>query len=699
MKSTLRRSAGHLGLQACRYATLLVIAHASLEAPIQAQINEWQGGFIGDWADDIKWSGGKPTGGAVAINQAYATVNLTTVESIGSGSLSIGTDNGGTRNFFNVGIGAGLTTGSFSIGSSSTTQGNATVNVTGSGSFLTVQNNLSVAEHGGTALFSVTNGATLTSGSTRLGTLLGASATMTVNNANWVGSSAYADVSVGGTGNATLNLQNHANVELYSLSVNAYHYKSPTVAGSGVVNVNNATLFLAGELAVGGGDPVAAGSAAVYITDGALVTANSVGVGRSAASMNASISVSGAGSKLTVADAGGTAKSMVLSHGELVVSNGGKVEGNLSIATGASNGLITRDDFVSKVTGAGSEIHHMDQTLQIGYYGAGTQIVSDEGTLKAGATGTGVIALGIGKIAASQWNPNPGPPGTGILQIGEGGKAGTIIAAEIQGGGLNKTASGGQATVIFNHNEERYVFSTKLLYGGNSITSGSFKVEHDGPGTTVLTEQNTYNSGTTVKNGTLLVNGQADYLVDEYGSFLTASGTGLGGVSVEAGGVLGGSGDIGGATTIDGTLLTGHETGSLTFLDGLTLNEGSKVRLELSSFQAIDSITIEGDFSMAGRIEIAFVNGFAPTEDFDLKLFDHLGDDQLDYTLSFHFGVEGLSISQSGLYGADLEIAVVPEPSSFLLMALGAGALGWRLKRRKARLMAGMNSSSNPSAI
>jgi len=673
------------------------MVHSFCPAAAQAQTNEWIGGYIGDWTDDEKWSGGTPTGGQAAINQAYATVNLTTQESIGSGSLAVGTNNNNTRNFFNIGIGSGLTLGSLSIGASSSTVGNGSVSVSGNGSYLTVGSTLSVAEYGGTAALSLTNGARLTADSVRLGTRAGADATVTISNAEWVGAGTYPTASVGGAGNAVLNIQNQANVELYSLSVNAYHYTSPTAVGSGIVNVDNATLKLTGDLSIGSGDPLDSGTAEVHITNGASVTvsgANGVGVGRSGNTTNARITVSGSGSELLVEDAGGVAKSIILSHGELDVSDGGKVRGNLSVGTGAGAGTTSRDSVVSRVTGIGSEIHHAGEMLQIGYYGEGRQIVSDGGVLKVGADGTGVIAVGIGKTASHPMNPNPPSTGTGILQIGEGGKAGTILASEIRGGGDKASGSGGDATVIFNHNEERYVFSTKLLDGGNALTPGSFRVEHDGPGTTVLTEKNTYHSGTTVRNGTLLVEGTADYLSDEFGTFVTASGTGLGSVVVEAGGVLGGGGDIGGATTIDGTLLFSHETGSLAFFDDLTLNSGSTVRLELSSFQAIDSITIDGDFSMAGRIEIAFVDGFQPESDFDIKLFDHLHDDNLDYTLSFQFGVDGLSIGQSGLYGANLDVAVVPEPGSLALLALGAGALGWGLRRRKNRLSAASRPAS-----
>jgi autotransporter-associated beta strand protein len=92
-------------------------------------------------------------------------------------------------------------------------------------------------------------------------------------------------------------------------------------------------------------------------------------------------------------------------------------------------------------------------------------------------------------------------------------------------------------------------------------------------GTTILTAANTYSGGTTVADGTLLVNNT------------TGSATGTGAVYVYTNGVLGGTGTIAGAVIVTngGVLSAGASVGVLTLQNGLDLSQGGTNLWELAA--------------------------------------------------------------------------------------------------------------------
>jgi fibronectin-binding autotransporter adhesin len=99
----------------------------------------------------------------------------------------------------------------------------------------------------------------------------------------------------------------------------------------------------------------------------------------------------------------------------------------------------------------------------------------------------------------------------GTLNFGNGSSVGTLQADTILGGS-------GTAVVNFNHTGN-YVLNPKL--------EGSLAVNKFGPGTTILSGNNTYTGNTLVNEGSLLINGDQS----------AASGA----VQVSEGATLGGS--------------------------------------------------------------------------------------------------------------------------------------------------------------
>lgn len=85
----------------------------------------------------------------------------------------------------------------------------------------------------------------------------------------------------------------------------------------------------------------------------------------------------------------------------------------------------------------------------------------------------------------------------------------------------------------------------------NGAVSGGFALTKVGEGTLALGAANTYSGGTTISNGTLLVNNAS------------GSGTGTGAVTVQPSGLLAGNGSISGTVTNRGTLSAGNGVGTL----------------------------------------------------------------------------------------------------------------------------------------
>lgn len=109
------------------------------------------------------------------------------------------------------------------------------------------------------------------------------------------------------------------------------------------------------------------------------------------------------------------------------------------------------------------------------------------------------------------------------------------------------------------------------LTGVFSGTGGLVKAGTGESGRVILAGDNTYSGGTTVTTGTLLVNGNQS--------------AATGPVLVATGATLGGTGTVGGVTTIatDATLSPGASPGTLSFTQGLTLAAGGNYNWQMLS--------------------------------------------------------------------------------------------------------------------
>jgi len=272
-----------------------------------------------------------------------------------------------------------------------------------------------------------------------------------------------------------------------------------------------------------------------------------------------------------------------------------------------------------------------------------TKTGSDNNDITLQGTGNGEIVGGLNfvfrnftKTGNGTWTlgGNLGHTGTttisgGTLQLGNSGAAGSINTAS-----AISVASG----AIFTVNQSDTVtqgtdFSAAAITGAGGFTQA-------GSGTNILTAVNTYSGPTTVSAGTLRVDGSLASVV-----------------TVNSGGTLGGSGTIAGASASliknGAALAPGSTLGTLTFSNGLTLEAGATVALELGA--SSDSVRVSGGTFTSPASGTVTVNIAAPLGSIpagEYTLMDWTGSsavsvDLTDFTVNLPEGANG-AVTMSG---------------------------------------------------
>jgi len=543
------------------------------------------------------------------------------------------------------------------------------------------------------------------------------------------GSPSSTDTWVGFGSNSTLLINGDSDyaTDAFSVGYSAEVSGTATVTGIGSTLTTNRTVVIGYQ-----------GIGALNILNGGVVTSNGIPTSYgitlgSASGSSGSVLVDGSGSQWYIPSLNMGLGVNTGSSGSLTVRNGGNVTfgtGSLNVyngtllVTGAGSTLNTLSSlqfnigdgtatisaggvfnsagnnggsnvigsFLDQtgsmlVTGAGSQWNVVGNLYVGARGGTGTLTVADGGVVSvstsgtANADGTGFASIagdGILSLGYQAQSSNPGAqPSTGTLSIGAGGAAGRLNVAEVYGYYATGTPAypAAVATLVFNHNETGYAFTNAADEG--ILISGTTKVVNEA-GTTVLTAASTYFGGTEITGGKLIVNNT------------TGSGTGTGAVTVGADGTLGGYGTIGGLTTIStgGHLAPGTSPGTLTFANGLALEDGAILDLELGTLSDLIRIT-GGTLSgvLDGEITLNLIDsgGFAAGT---YTLIDFTGADIANLSAaSFRFGsIIGGYAYEISLEGNQflLTAAAVPEPSTGLLAGLAAAVL-LLFRRRRPR--------------
>jgi autotransporter-associated beta strand protein len=336
------------------------------------------------------------------------------------------------------------------------------------------------------------------------------------------------------------------------------------------------------------------------------------------------------------------------------------------------------------------------------------------------ATGAGIGGSGTWNATAMNWyNGSAELPWASGDNAVFAGTSGTV------------TLAGGQAVNSLKFKSNSYVLtgSTLTLAGSSvsvdpdvratiaSVIAGGTGLLKSGTGTLNLTKSNSYSGGTTVAAGTLLVNNT------------TGSGTGMGPVTVSAGGILGGSGAISGAVSVysgghisPGASVESLDVGSLTLgagsildfeldtvagmtmsdlinvtktkgltISGGTLNLTNVGDMRTGTYTLIDYVgTLGGSVSnlTLGALPQGFKydlvnNTFSTSIDLVVMTADFSGDDSTeaaDYVLRRKDEGTNASFDATPVTGArlDLVVVIVPEPTAWLLLAYVPFMMAWK---------------------
>ncbi len=413
------------------------------------------------------------------------------------------------------------------------------------------------------------------------------------------------NIFVSGGANGNIRVDNGAQVNTFALSAGI---STGTASATSVANIDGAaTRWNTSYLTIGN-----YGNGIVNITNGAQMFVSTVAQVGAWGSGSSGINIIGPGSALDVD-----------TYDALTVGNGGR--GFLNVADGGTARLtalvLGRDAGGSGsavVTGSNSSLVLRGNIIQIGFYSepdkGGDLTIKDGGTVDI-ANGTGFVSVGSNS--------------SGTLSIGDGGRAGTLLASSVNG-------SGNRAAVVFNHSDASYEFAPRL--------AGTLNVIQRGPGMTVLSGSNSHTGGTVVEAGAVgvsavenlgtgavsLANGGLKLLgaVDFESRAFALTGTGAsfdtGGFNASVGGIISGAGVLnkrgegllvltasnsysGGTSVHDGTLQIGNggATGSIA---GNIVNDADLVFNRSNDFTFDGIISGLGDVTKAGSGMLTFSN-------------------------------------------------------------------------------------------
>jgi len=623
-----------LSLLLCLLATLSLVAPAA-----QAQ-SSWNGGS-GNWSSDTStgWNGtGVPNGvGAVAnkggTTSATITQDIVAGVTVGTISMTNNSNNSATITLTN-----GITLDQDGSGSGSATISNTNSN-NGTSNFLTFQSGtLTLADN---LLISNTGASTRTA--TNGGSILFASTSV-----------------IAGSGDITIdNVLND-------------------LAGAGSIRIAGTNTFTGNVNVRSGGTTFNANSAFGGVATN-VITLGAGGAG------SASLLVTGAGVTLAnnwvvAAGSGGTLTLGSTSTSSQNFNGTGTLNGDVNFLSGANssgpsslNGVISGVGNFTK-TGTGYLLMNADNT-----YSGSTTISA--GTLRLNRS------LALQNSALDTTNSITGTASAGLsltstaqTSLTLGGLTGNKNLADIFTTGSNPGTS--LAALTLNPGTGvTYTYSGVIANRAANMT-----LTKTGNGTQILSGSNTYTGNTTVSAGTLLINGSTSNSSS---------------VSVAAGATLGGNGTVGGNTTIDGNLQPGNSPGILTFGSNLTLTSTANTTMEINGSAIrgtdFDGINVTSALTYDGTLSLLVGTTFGAGT-YSFNLFDFASQ-------SGSFNAINLSGSYAGSFtGAgdvwnlttgdstwtfthstgDLGLSVVPEPSTWALMALGFMVLIVLRRRRQA---------------
>jgi autotransporter-associated beta strand protein len=332
------------------------------------------------------------------------------------------------------------------------------------------------------------------------------------------------------------------------------------------------------------------------------------------------------------------------------------LSGTITNASTTTTPLILRGSNTGSNTISGNIGETNSSPLILTKEDAGTWILTASNSYAGGT----VINSGLLAITANN------ALGTGTVTVNGGtlanaaGSGRTIPNNVVFGGNAALGGAPGGASLTINGTTD-LGGSTRTITMSNSVTfagvvsNGGLVIDASAANRRLtFTADNTYSGGTAVTAGVLLVNNT------------NGTGTGTGAVTISSNAVIGGDGIIGGNLAMsDGALFAFDTAYTLTLNGTLTIAPTFGVNsLRTTSGGSIDwSSIVDGNYTL---LETTFGFDDLNIGNFGLENAQDIGDGRKAY-----------------FSNGSLVLNVIPEPSTYALLALAASGLGARLMRRR----------------
>lgn len=419
-------------------------------------------------------------------------------------------------------------------------------------------------------------------------------------------------------------------------------------------------------------------------------------------------------------------------NGVLSVSNigNGGTAANLSAAPSGAGYLILSGNTVGttgtlRYTGAGETTDRLFSLAGTGgtidASGSGALVFGNTGNIaintppfNAGTSLTSTIGSAIlpgiatlntaGLVVGSTITSTNFPSGTTVTEVGSNFVRLSNVATASSAATTTFTLPTSFTTRPLNLTGSNTNLNTiNSVIGNGSFAGLNVGVNKSGAGTWSLNGANTYTGGTTINGGTLLANDSGPFVA-------TASATGVGNVTVNSGGTLGGNGSVRGNVTVNsgGVLSPGNSPGTLSVFGDLNLATGASLLSEVKAgvgpgSTANDLLVVSGTVNLNSANLVLDGGTYGPDPTDKFWIVNNTGSGAINGT--FNGLAEGASVSwivNSAVFtgfityqgdfgtnsltgGNDILIhSAVPEPGTFLVIGAGLAALARKRKKSNA---------------